>query len=83
MKFHYIVRLVEPGAICSYPVGRTLLRDTFRCPEEAQIRAAIYNKNCNCQKVYYLVKCLPEDIELTDFKNNFGIDYLENGNITL
>lgn len=59
---YYVVRDVVRGANCSYPAGRTLLREVFQYPEDARRVVAEYNAHCQVPGVCYLV--LPHDEEV-------------------
>jgi hypothetical protein len=73
MIHYYIVRDVEPGAICSYKPGRTLLNNgpINRQQESAERVAERYNKFLACSGVRYVV--VPHDD-----KEIFKCDYFEN-----
>lgn len=65
MIFHYVCRDVAPGAVCSYPVGRTLCYEGgCRTEQEAQQRADKYNRHCHCPGVNYVVVSARDDVPL-------------------
>lgn len=56
MILSYMVRDVEPDAICSYPRGRTLLNNTggiFTDHEEAERVARNWNSHCHTPGITY------------------------------
>lgn len=72
MTCFYIVRDVEPGALCSYKRGRTLLGSGFRDRKPAESTAERWNRFLGCAGVRYAV------LEHDDYEPVDGIDHYEN-----
>jgi len=55
MIAYYIMRDVEPGAVCSYRRGRTYVDEVYRTAEAAQRRVDCYNHFAAVEGIRYVV----------------------------